>query len=161
MNSTTPPGSLATGTGADLDLPSLGLGLCCGASSSYKNLSANGPRGRHLGHDEPKGPNYTSFLHPWALWRGEGLAWPVTRGHLATKSKSEFSPDPSATCQEIPHSHLPAPCKVGVWRFRHTLETSAPQVAKEVVRKREIWTGVSPHWCQNGLGSGGWSLWRL
>lgn len=56
--------------------------------------------------------------------------WPITRGQVAMKCKPQLGPDPSATCREIPHSYLPLPCKVGVWRFRHALETRAPQVAK-------------------------------
>lgn len=75
-----------------------------------------------------------------SVGRGEGLMWPITRGQLAMKCKPQLGPDPSAACREIPHSCLSPPCKVGVGRFRQALDTSAPQVAEESVRKREIWT---------------------
>jgi len=62
--------------------------------------------------------------------RGQGLTWPITRGQLAMKCKPQLGPYLSATCGEDPCSYLSPTYKVGVGRFRHVLEMSAPQVAK-------------------------------
>lgn len=71
-----------------------------------------------------------------SLGREEGLGWPLARGQLTMKCKSQLSPDPSALCREIPHSHLPpsfqSRCLEG---WAHT-GAGSPQVGEEVNGKR-------------------------
>lgn len=68
------------------------------------------PTGEELGPGSAKGSKLhfiPASLPLRSLGREEGLVWPLARGQLTMKCESQLSPDPSATCREIPRSHLP------------------------------------------------------
>lgn len=68
------------------------------------------PPGEEFGPESAKGSKLSfipASLLLRSLGREEGLGWPLARGQLSMKCKSQLSPDPSAACREVPPSHLP------------------------------------------------------
>lgn len=118
MSSTRPPGSLATDTGADPALSSLGPGSASSEpTATTQNPYSNSdpllmtPGGGIWARISQSIQTTLHFCIPAdsLLWQGRagGLVWPIARGQPAVKSKSQLGPGPSATCRKIPQSYHP------------------------------------------------------
>lgn len=87
-----------------------------------------------------------------SLGREEGLRWLLARGQLTMKCKSQLSPDPSAACREIPHSHLPPSFQSRCLEGWARTEGSFSSQREKVHGKRR---NVNRSQCQHSPGEGG------